>query len=231
MLSTFEGIRFMNKAVNNLLSLPNSSFDDLRNDFSSRHSFVFNNLLTKHFKCLALQHLLNANFFSNSHYYPDGRRVIAQEYILEPDNGLYPILHLLFNSDAFISTLEKITDIKNIRSSKGRIFKFTDASDCYINWHTDSNSNEDRILGFSINLSESAYSGGEFSIRDKKSQQIYRTISHSNWGDGHIFRIDNGLQHKVENVVGPNPRIVYAGWCFSSDEYKRYFYPESDNLT
>jgi len=179
--------------------------------FKNTHSFVIPD-----FFCSSLQELINL-YLSQAEYFVDSHagtqnNLIAKEYTVTRESIIHNLLYFYLNKPVVRETVKKITQCDNIKGFFGRIYKFEEDENCFDSWHNDISTEEDRIVGISINLSNSAYTGGEFTIRNKKTHEIYRKVKHDNWGGVHFFRIHPDLEHKVDKVTGINPRIAYAGW-------------------
>ena len=179
--------------------------------FKNTHSLVIPD-----FFCSSLQELMNlylsqAEFFVDSHAGTENN-LIAKEYTVTRESIINNLLSFYLNKPEVIETVKKITQCENIKSFFGRIYKFEDDENSFDSWHNDISKKEHRIVGISLNLSSSPYTGGEFTIRNKKTHKIYRKVKHDNWGGVHFFRIHPDLEHKVDKVTGINPRIAYAGW-------------------
>lgn len=204
------------------------SIEKLKNQFSNDRCIVLRQFLSESLKDLINLHLSQAIYNMNTHPQKGNSFIIAKEFVVEHENLLNPLFHLLLNRTECIAIIKRITGLDSIQSCTGRIYKFVDSDGCFDNWHDDINQEEGKLLGFSINLSEGIYGGGNFNIRNKKTKQVYRTIKHNTWGDGHFFKLDRTLEHKVDKVKGDVPRIAYAGWFLSKGKLKDYFSPDKE---
>jgi len=179
--------------------------------FKNTHSLVIPDFL-----CSSLQELINtylsqAEFIVSSHLGTENN-LIAKEYALPRESIANNLLSFYLNKPEVLETVKKITQCENITSFIGRIYKFEEDENSFDSWHNDINKKKDRLVGISLNLSNSPYTGGEFIIRNKDTHKIFRKVKHDNWGGVHFFRIHPDLEHKVDKVTGINPRIAYAGW-------------------
>ena len=208
----------------NEVLIKETALSNYQDEFRNTHSFVIQN-----FFCTSLQELINpylsqAEFVLSSHSGTEDV-LIAKEYAVTRESLIHNLLYFYLNKPEVLETVKKITQFDNIKSFMGRIYKFEADENCFDSWHRDISKKEDRMVGISVNLSNSAYTGGEFTIRNKNTHKIYRKVKHDNWGGVHFFRIHPDLEHKVNKVTGTNPRIAYAGWFIDQISEDRAILP------
>lgn len=185
--------------------------DIIQKEFNENHAFIIPNFLD-----LSLQKIINLKLsqakyipYNHNHY---NKEVKAFEYRLSSTNFLHIMLNVMLNNLKVIDAFKSIIKVSDIQGTTGRIYKFEENENCYMDWHNDISKISNRHLGFSINLSKKPFNGGVFKIRNKQTKKIYREIKHNNWGDAHFFDINGNLEHIVERVRGNEPRIAFSGW-------------------
>ena len=187
--------------------------ESYQHSYETENVFVLPSLFCNSLKELIEKHLQNAQWIHNIHEDKTTSTIIAKEYTLDRQNLIYKILPFYLNHPTVLNIVRAITQSPTIKRFYGRIYKFEGNNNTFDNWHNDiSTEKTNRIVGISLNLSPEVYQGGIFSIRNKKTKEIYKHIKHDNWGGAHFFRIHSKLEHKVDQVLGKNPRIAYAGW-------------------
>jgi len=78
-------------------------------------------------------------------------------------------------------------------------------------WHSDKSGG--RVMG--VSLCFAAGEGGDFEMRLKWSKDVHACLKNLNPGDIHLFDVaDVSVVHRVTPVMGPNPRIFFAGWFY-----------------
>ena len=194
--------------------------EEYQQEFKKKHVFVISALLDTSLRNLIGKHLSDASWYIKVHERKSSDNLLAKEFALNLDNPLYKILHFYMNHPHVIDAVKEITGISDIMSFNGRIYRFDHSENCYDNWHTDINAvTNDRLVGLSLNLSDSVYEGGIFRLRNRESKTVYKEVKHDLWGGAHFFRISPDLEHMVTGVKGTKPRIAYAGW-FSKTNIK-----------
>ena len=136
------------------------------------------------------------------------------------DQAAIFVFHLVLNRPALFRAIEKITDCGAIGNFFGRIHKSLPNSDHQIEWHGDNADN--RMIGVSINLSRSRYSGGSFQIREKDSEEVRNEIANLRLGDAFLFRISPRLQHRLMAVESGDSRTVAVGWFRSAPDWQTF---------
>lgn len=89
-----------------------------------------------------------------------------------------------------------------------------------IGWHNDLGVPQ-RRLAIIVNLSDDAYEGGEFELKDVASGEIVIRHRHGGPGSTLIFDVARALTHRVLPVTAGGPRRVFAGWFLGPDAIRR----------
>lgn len=155
-------------------------------------------------------------FYLSKHPGGDAKCVfLRQELTAEHDHPVSTLLTILLNQRTLLQAIDDICCFGGkLQSVYGRYTEMHPGGDHFDSWHDDTN--ESRVLGFSINLSPKPYAGGQFQMRDVQTKEIVGTVD-SQLGDCHLFRIHHGLEHWVAPVAGATPRCCYAGWFRGED--------------
>ncbi len=198
------------------VEIEDSQLSAYQKQFEDFNLFICKNLFDTSLKGL-VEKQLSINQFSEFVHKPDGK-VIGQEYVIPSDASLPKILNFYLNHKDVLDSIKKISGIPEIKSFHGRVYRFEADQYSFDNWHNDMN--HGRLLGMSLNLSDIPFEGGEFKIRNVKSEQVYKTVKHKEWGSAHFFRISDALEHKVEKVHGDAPRVAFAGWFNNQSLFK-----------
>jgi hypothetical protein len=139
------------------------------------------------------------------------------------------VFHLVLNRPEFFKIIEYIAECPPIGNFFGRIHRSQPDANHQIEWHGDNA--DHRMVGISINLSRVPYTGGEFQIRDKQSENITNEISNLGLGDAFLFGISPELQHRLKPVESGGNRTVGVGWFRSHPDWptfsKGFFLPLS----
>lgn len=175
----------------------------LQQEFRTDHCVVLRGLLDSSLYSLLLPMIETGVWQDKTH---DG---IGTEIVLDNSFAL-DLIHFAVNSPAFLSVVKRFTDCAELSWFDGRIYRFIPGSGHHDSWHDDVD--KDRLVGMSINLSSAAFEGGCFQLRDRVTGVLCREVVGTLLGDAHLFRISPSLQHRVESVVGGQPRTAFAGW-------------------
>lgn len=132
------------------------------------------------------------------------------------------LLTAMFHDRVLWDAVTAITGCDPIRSFHGRIYRM-DAGAHEDVWHTDANGKY--MLALSLNLTAAPFAGGELHLREYETKRMRAQVANTGQGDAIMFRIDGGLEHMVTRVIGPVPKIAWAGW-FHRDS----LLPELDRL-
>ena len=141
---------------------------------------------------------------------------LSVELCLE-DRIVSHLLYFLANDPQLFEFIQHITGCGRIGCFFGRVYRMMPGAQHYDSWHDDMI--EHRMVGMSINLSTSIYSGGILQIRDRNSLHIVNEVANTGFGDGIIFRLSSQLQHRVTEVAGSAPKTAFAGWFQSEPDF------------
>ena len=111
-------------------------------------------------------------------------------------------------------TVERITQCGSISVFDGRIYRMAPGTDHYDSWHDDTNDN--RLVGMSVNLGSLPYLGGVFQLRKNSCEEILCEVPNVVQGDAILFRISPELKHRITPVQGTQPKTAFAGWFRSA---------------
>jgi hypothetical protein len=136
-----------------------------------------------------------------------------------PDNpALAGALNFAANTSEFLDLVRRVTDCPQITWFSGRIYRMAPSENHFDSWHADiGTTDQDRLVGMSINLGSRSYQGGIFRLRDEASGTVLCELPNTGRGDGIFFRISPTLMHLVTRVEGSEPKTAFAGWFLSGE--------------
>jgi len=158
--------------------------------------------------------LETASFHETQHLDTKNRQ-FARDQTIDGRNLVTHIFHFILNNPALFEVIQSITGCPMVGGFSGRIYRTESGSDHHLSWHDDQG-NGDRLIGLSVNFGKTAYSGGIFQLRDRKSKAILNEISNTMTGSALIFRISPNLEHRITPIEGENAKIAGAGWFLSN---------------
>jgi hypothetical protein len=133
------------------------------------------------------------------------------------DKGIVALLNFLLNDQSLFRLVEQITGCNKIGSFSGRVYRMAPDSGHYDSWHTDVG--EHRLLALSINLGKEPYEGGVLEIRHHRSSSNCTRVPNTGFGDAVLFRLAEGLEHRVTNIEGRVPKTAFAGWFKTQPDF------------
>jgi 2OG-Fe(II) oxygenase superfamily len=140
---------------------------------------------------------------------------IRTELRMRSDRAL-ALLEFLANDPEFFEAVREITGCDRIGAFLGRVYRMLPGPEHEGVWHADLV--HGRMVAMSVNLSDAPYSGGLLEIRDEQSDRVLHRIANTGPGDAVIFRLAEGLKHRLTGVEGKVPKTAYAGWFLSGPE-------------
>jgi hypothetical protein len=113
----------------------------------------------------------------------------------------------------FLLWLESIAECGELHSVAGFVAEMAAGTGQGLGWHNDLNEGGlGRRLAVTVHLSDTAYEGGLFELREKATERILVRVGALPLGSVMIFRIDQRLSHRVTELTDGGPRRVFAGW-------------------
>lgn len=134
---------------------------------------------------------------------------LAREQCMDP-NAALGLLYLIANDGNLFDIIRRITGCGPIGSFIGRVYLMRAGAGHYDRWHSDMDGA--RLIGMSVNLTDGEFQGGKFELRQAGSDSVGWTVANTGPGDAILFRIADGLQHRVTGVEGDVARVAFAGW-------------------
>jgi hypothetical protein len=122
-------------------------------------------------------------------------------------------LSLALKRAELIDWIERATGCGPLGAVEGRLVRARANNMDQLLWHDDLDDPR-RRLAITINLSERAYEGGVFELREKRSEKLLATHLHAEPGTALIFDVAYDIEHRVLPVTSGGPRCVYTGWFF-----------------
>ncbi len=190
----------------------------LRDEFSRFHCVLLPGFLDVRMGERIAKLVSSGGFYTREDFTRDGG-VLARENALEASHPLATLMFILLNQPKLFEWVQEITGVGDrIRFFRSRVAEFKPRPEHYDSWHDDVC--QGQLIGMSINLGQEPYERGEFEIRDAETQEVYRRIEKTRFGDAHLFRIKLGLEHRVQSVAGSHSRLSCAGWFCSRPDYR-----------
>jgi len=146
---------------------------------------------------------------------------IGEEYITN-DLPTTSLLHFAMNRPKFRAVIEEITGCKGLRWFRGRIYRMVAEAGHHDDWHDDRNHPTE--VAMSLNLSRNLFRGGSFMLRERDSKRVLARVANTGPGDAILFRIARGLEHRISDMEGAEPKTAFAGW-FRTDLPKYSSHP------
>ena len=197
----------------------------LQEEMRTTHCVLLKDFLTPSLISL-VRPLLTTNRFVPMEYVKSKGKVFSRDRKLEVTDPLVRLFTFCLNSTRLYRAVGDLAGLgEDIGYFNARCYKIFPDSDEFKSWHTDWAGS--RLLGMSINLSTEPVQGGEFQIRDRSgSRKVHQTIK-GHFGDAHLFRIDNRLEHQVLPVTGTVPRFCCTGWFLSQPDLRDRYSTET----
>jgi hypothetical protein len=190
-----------------------SNIATLRESFDSAHAVHLPGFLSEDLLDEVQRAIRSAAFYDRSH----GKNGDIGREECMTDNSALAMLVLLANDSRLLTLVRSITACAPIGCFDGRVYRMRDAAGHFDRWHSDTG--VDRLIGMSVNLSETAYEGGRFELRSADSNHVLWQITNTGPGDAVMFRISDDLVHRVTAVQGDDPRTAFAGWFQSRPDF------------
>src|ERR1041385_2731652 len=179
------------------------SLSSMRCTFDEQHALRLPRFLEPDLLAYVHQSIRAASFYERDH------EDIAREACM-CDNPMLALLCLIMNDTRLFDVIRRITGCAPIGYFNGRIYAFAADANHFDQWHSDTI--DDRRIGISINMSEGLFEGGVFELRHADAEATHWSIANTGSADAILFRIGDDLLHRVTPVIGPVPRVAYAGW-------------------
>jgi 2OG-Fe(II) oxygenase superfamily len=178
---------------------------ELRRQFNAFHVLVFPQALEPE-HLASLQSLL-----SRSQFEPRQVPKVGDQEIESPA-VVARALSFSLGHRALIGWINQITGSTVSRHLTGGLARHRADPLHQLAWHDDHLDAPVRQLAITMNLSSTAYEGGDFEMRYKGHEDILFSHHHGEPGSLLLFRVDRRLEHRVTAVASGGPRLVYAGW-------------------
>lgn len=175
----------------------------MRRMFDEQHALRLPGFLDSDLLAYVHQSIRAASFYQRDH------EDIAREACMS-DNPMLAMMCLVMNDTRLFEVIRRVTGCASIRFFNGRIYAFAADANHFDQWHSDTV--DERRIGISINMTDRLFDGGVFELRHADADVPHWSIANTGPGDAFLFRIGDDLLHRVTPVVGPVPRVAYAGW-------------------
>ena len=186
-------------------------------EFAQRHCVVLEGFLDQGIlgRVPRMQKAQEAGRFFIREYSHKNGEVFGREFEQLRTERLSRVFFLLLNQPRLFEDIAEFTGSEvAIRRFSGRYFMKFPGGEHFDDWHDDCNY-EGTPFGLTINLSPKPCGSG-FQIRNKKTKEVFQTVTGTRFGDACLFRIHESLEPRGLPVEGPAPRHIYGGWFRSA---------------
>ncbi len=121
-------------------------------------------------------------------------------------------ISFLLERSNFLRWIEAATGRGSFDRVVGKVVQTRAGSGDALKWHDDMRDESRRALGITINLTDFAYTGGQFEMRNVGDRSSLRRFHHQCAGTALIFAVDRGRVHRLTPLESGGPRRVYTGW-------------------
>ena len=172
-------------------------------EFERRRAFAWHDMLDAPFLATVMKLAVGASYVAD----PRDRGCRSRE-----TPGIAgKALTLALSSASLLAWLEQATGRGPLRRASGSVLQMEQRTD-NLYWHDDLQTDPDRVLGVTINLSPQPYTGGDLSLRRKSTTDPLIRHRHETIGSTLIFDVDTTLEHRVLPVTTGGPRRIFTGW-------------------
>lgn len=184
----------------------------LREQFSRQHYALLPEFLDAETLSFVRQEIERGEFYERVH-----SGIKSNKELCLKQDAAYGALLLFVNDERLFEVIRTITDCGPIGCFEGRVYRFVPRQGHHDAWHSDMA--DDRLIALSVNLSEKVYAGGTLQIRDARSHAIIQEVPNVGAGDALIFRVAEGLQHRITKVTGTASKTAFAGWFRAKPDF------------
>ncbi|MDP7040113.1 MAG: 2OG-Fe(II) oxygenase [Myxococcota bacterium] len=130
------------------------------------------------------------------------------------------MLSALLSQEKLVHIIEKVTGLAqgSVLKLNARVYEMRQRRDAD-GWHSDVDYQNRRVVAFGLNLQKEAVQGGELLLKRPWSLRKLGRFPVSAFGELTIFRIAQGLRHKVSPVQGDVPRLYCVGWYGATEDF------------
>lgn len=165
--------------------------------------------------CVKLPSFFNENFISlivKGYSLEEKKRDLLDGYSNEVsvmDKVFNARVSIALNSPEFLDTISNLLDIK-IRIAKHRVY-YIDKDCISLPWHDDSYAKDSRVAAMRFELSDQAYSGGDFLFRHNENEFRFNNLQ---FGESVLFKVKSDIMyHKVESVTAGKRKSLSIFLC------------------
>jgi len=193
-----------------IVDATDSELASVRAEFDRAHCVVLRQLVEPGLLKTLQQAIADANFFEKTN-------VNIGDELRVRSGAVASAFEFLTNDPALFAFVRRISGCGVIGSYRGRVYRLLPRPGHQSDWHNDLLPN--RMLTMSINLGSEVYEGGVLQIRDVPTGRILTQVANTGPGDATIFRIAEGLQHRVTPLTGSVARTACAGWFLDAPDF------------
>jgi hypothetical protein len=187
---------------------PADDVQSIHDQFARQHCVVLEGFLERGLAEAIAAQIDDAEFYEREHEGVGTEACMAV-------NSVLAWLLLLVNDPRVFEFVRSVAHCGPIGHFDGRVYRLEPGTGHHDSWHDDVG--DHRLVALSINLTRGAYEGGALQIRERANGEAVE-VRTEKLGDGLLFELGDGLEHRVTQVVGSTPRTVFAGWFKEGDD-------------
>jgi hypothetical protein len=186
--------------------------EPLRSQFDQQHYLQLPGFFQPEILNLIQRHIDQGAFSERVH-----EGIASNKELCMEGNAAVGALLLCVNDEKLFQIIGEVTRCPSIRCFEGRVYQVRAGQGHHDSWHDDFG--DHRLVGMSVNLSREMYAGGVLQIRERKSRKIVAEVPNPKRGDAIIFRLSDGLQHRITEILGELPKTAFAGWFKAQPDF------------
>jgi hypothetical protein len=184
-----------------------TTLEQLRQEFDAQHMVPLRGLLTGERLEWMLAEIDCADW--------EPHRSELKAELIMVENRASALLHFLMHAPAVFALVEALVGCPPVGRFRGRTYRMFPDVGHVDRWHNDLVSS--RVAAISVNLSERPYEDGGVEMRDADTQQVISRAPRLALGDAVLLRLRRGLEHRVREVTGTNPKTAFAGFFYTGE--------------
>jgi hypothetical protein len=182
-----------------------SPLNELQREFDTRHLAVLRGLLSEALLTRVLSEIERADWLLH-------RSELKTELVMV-ENRVSALLHFLMHDPQMFDVVQSLTGCDPIGRFRGRTYRMLPDAGHTDKWHTDLHPG--RVAAVSINLSPEPFEDGALEMRNVGSGEPISVAPPLRCGDAVLFRIRQGLAHRVRSVQGIKAKTAFAGFFYT----------------
>ena len=198
------------------VTVPPEGVEALQTEFAETGCAMMPGFLTPGVLSPLMKQLEKARFETRNEVFLGNGNIFGTTSYMPQTEPAVKSLNFFLNRSTLYGLAAQIAGTPVLRNFLCRLHRTAFGTGQHIDWHDDAV--DYRTLGLNINLSDSAYTGGEFQLRSPDGK-IEVAVSRWSPGDAFLFRIGYGWQHRLTPVES-GQRTVGVGWFRTEPDWQ-----------